>query len=143
MSNDNPTTAALKANHDYGPPIPWENGRDRLAGIASYTLTTLNADGMPHTRPLLAVWHDGAMYTSSKGTSRKGRNMARDGRCTLAGWSLEPKPLDIVVQGTARRVTDDALLRRIAEAYASKYGWKVQVKNGRFDAEFGAPTAGA
>jgi hypothetical protein len=142
MAKDHPTTESIPANKDYGEPIPWDEGRGRLAEMPSYTLTTLNADGTPHVRPLLAVWLDGAVFFSSKETSRKGRNLARDGRCTLSGWSGEPRPLDIVVEGKASRVTDEAMLRRIAAVYDSKYGWKVEVRNGRFDAEYGAPTAG-
>jgi hypothetical protein len=39
-------------------------------------------------------------------------------------------------------VTDAATLRRVAEVYASKYEWRVSVRDGAFDADYGAPTAG-
>ena len=82
MPEIEPNAEAMSANKDYGPPIPWAEGHQRLADMVFYTLTTLNANGTPHTRPLLGVWLDGAMYFSSKDTSHKGRNMSRDGRCS-------------------------------------------------------------
>jgi hypothetical protein len=142
MATNEPVAEAMPANQDYGPPIPWEEGSRRLADMVFYTLTTLNANGTPHSRPLLGVWLEGAIYFSSHETSHKGQNIARDGRCSLHSQSLKPKPLDLVVEGNAQRVTDDALLHRLKDAYASKYGWQVEVKDGKFDAAFGAPTAG-
>jgi hypothetical protein len=49
--------------------------------------------------------------------------------------------LDLVVEGRAARITDDAKLRRVAEVYAAKYQWQVTVRDGAFYAD-GAPTAG-
>ncbi|HEV2894753.1 MAG TPA: pyridoxamine 5'-phosphate oxidase family protein, partial [Actinomycetota bacterium] len=39
------------------------------------------------------------------------------------------------------KVADEPTLRRVAEAYAAKYGWRVEVSEGAFHAD-GAPTAG-
>jgi hypothetical protein len=49
--------------------------------------------------------------------------------------------LDLVVEGEAAKVSDMVTLHRVAEAYASKYGWSVTVRGGAFYAD-GAPTAG-
>jgi hypothetical protein len=49
--------------------------------------------------------------------------------------------IDLVVEGETIRVKDDASLDAAAAAYASKYGWQVEVRDGAFHAE-GAPTAG-
>jgi hypothetical protein len=49
--------------------------------------------------------------------------------------------LDLVVEGTMAKVTDQAWLHRVAEAYETKYGWPVSVRDGAFHAD-GAPTAG-
>jgi hypothetical protein len=40
----------------------------------------------------------------------------------------------VVVEGDARMVTDDAKLRRIADAYVAKYGeaWRFTVRDGAF-----------
>lgn len=49
--------------------------------------------------------------------------------------------VDVVLEGTAEKV-DSAHLQRVAHAYAWKYGWPPTVKDGAFDAPYGAPTAG-
>ena len=50
--------------------------------------------------------------------------------------------MDMVLEGTATPVTDDDTLQRLAAAYRAKYGWPVTVREGTFDAPYGAPTAG-
>jgi hypothetical protein len=41
-------------------------------------------------------------------------------------------------------VRDEATLRRVVEAYASKYGWPLTIRDdGGFDAPYGAPSAGS
>lgn len=49
--------------------------------------------------------------------------------------------LDLVVEGTAARVTDEATLERVAER-AREGGWPATVKDGAFTAEYSAPSAG-
>jgi hypothetical protein len=51
----------------------------------------------------------------------------------------QPAP---VGEGTARRVTDEAALRRASAAFTDVYGWPATVAGERLDAEFGAPTSG-
>ena len=45
----------------------------------------------------------------------------------------------MVIEGTARRVTDEARLRRLADAWESKYDgdWRFEVANGAFQGEGG------
>jgi hypothetical protein len=57
------------------------------------------------------------------------------------GTSVGSEGLDLVLEGEVARVHDHARLERVAEVYASKYGWPVTVRDGAFHAE-GAPTAG-
>ncbi len=120
-------------------PIPWAEARDRLANERFYWLATVHVDGRPHVRPVLAVWVDGALYSSTNPTARKGRNLASDPRCSVTARTDD---LDVVLEGTARRVTDDETLARVADTYRDKYGWPVEVRDGAFDAPYGAPTAG-
>ena len=49
--------------------------------------------------------------------------------------------LDVVVEGEAARVTDEATLRRVAALYVAK-GWPISVRDGAFDARSVAPTTG-
>lgn len=99
----------------------------------------MRPDGGPHVRPVLAVWVDGALHSTTNPTARKGRNLARDSRCVITVGS---DGLDLVVEGQAAKVSDEAKLQRVADVYTSKYEWPVTVRDGAFDAEYGAPTAG-
>lgn len=120
--------------------IPWSEARDRLAASDGfYWFTTVRPSGQPHVRPALAVWVDGLVCSTTNASTRKGRNLAENPRCTVA---LARDGIDLVVEGTAAWVDDDALLQRIAEAYHSKYSWPVTVQDGAFDAPYGAPSAG-
>ena len=51
------------------------------------------------------------------------------------------KGIDLVIEGRARRVTDDPTLERLAKRYADQ-GWPATVKEGAFTHEYSAPSAG-
>ena len=120
-------------------PIPWDEARNRLADERFYWLATVHADGRPHVRPVLAVWVDGALYSSTNPMVRKGRDLANDPRCSVM---VRTNDMDVVLEGTATLITDEGTLARVADAYRSKYGWPVEVRDGAFEAPYGAPTAG-
>mgnify|MGYP003293661350 CR=1 FL=1 len=56
--------------------------------------------------------------------------------------AVEQEPLDLVIEGSARKTRDDETLRRVAERYATIYDWHVTVRDGAFHDTEGAPTAG-
>ena len=65
----------------------------------------------------------------------EGRNLARNAQCVLTtGTNAWKHGLDVVVEGTAVRVADDARLRQLAGLWASKYhgDWQFDVANGAF-----------
>jgi hypothetical protein len=62
--------------------IPWAEARQRLAGIYYYWLATVGPDGEPYVRPVLAVWLEGSLYTTTNASARKGRNLVLDSRRT-------------------------------------------------------------
>jgi Pyridoxamine 5'-phosphate oxidase len=125
---------------DPGLVIPWSEARHRLEdNDGFYWFTTIRPSGQPHVRPVLAVWVDGVLCSTSNRSTRKGRNLSGSTRCTVA---MARDGIDLVVEGTAGWVDDEALLQRIAEAYHSKYGWPVTIRGGAFDAPYGAPSAG-
>ena len=99
----------------------------------------MHPTGRPHVRPVLAVWVDGLLYSTSTVTSRKGRNLAADPRCTV---TTSTDTVDAVLEGSAVRVTSQDTLRTVAEGYRAKYDWPVTVTGDGFDAPYGAPTAG-
>lgn len=122
-----------------GAPLPWSEARRRLVGAQTYWLVTVTPDGRPQTRPVLGVWVDEALHTTSNAGARKARNLAEDDRCSV---SFAAEGVDVVLEGTAATVSDDGRLRRVADAYREKYGWSPAVVDGAFDAPYGAPTAG-
>jgi len=135
----------------YGaPPIPWTRVRERLeegltqgpgsGGPARHTcwLATMRPDGRPHVMPLGVLWVDGALYFNAGATTRKAKNLAHNPNCTI---TVATHGFDLVVEGEAVRMTDEAKLQRIAEVYASQ-GWQPTVRDGALYAEFSAPSAG-
>jgi hypothetical protein len=120
-------------------PVPWSQGSRELAAGETYWLATAGPAGVPHVRPVLAVWLDDVLYFASGASTRKARNLVRDPRCALA---VSTPLLDLVLEGHAALERDPAVLRRVAGAYAAKYGWHVTVRDGAFHGAEGAPTAG-
>ena len=132
------------------PPIAWARVRERLdQGVTqppgtggpdrhTYWLATTNPDGSPHVMPLGVFWVDGAFYFNAGPGTRKARNLANDPRCVI---TVATHPFDLVVEGEAVKVIDDAELRRIADVFAAE-GWESTVRDGALYAEFSAPSAG-
>lgn len=140
MSITAPTT---ELHPDFSSPnamaTPWERGRDALEDAAIFWLSTVRPDGRPHVTPLIAVWLDGALYFTTGAGERKAKNLAANTNCILTTGSNDlNQGLDIVVEGEAVRVTDDELLRRLAELWESKHGWKFDARDGEFHHEAGS-----
>jgi pyridoxamine 5'-phosphate oxidase-like protein len=121
-------------------PIPWSRALGQLeAGTAkSYWLATVRPDGRPHVAGVGALWIDGKFYFTSGLGTRKSRNLDQNANCVVSGALPD---LDIVVEGTAIKVSDAATLRRIAERYTAQ-GWPARTSDGAITAEYSAPSAG-
>lgn len=120
---------------DDAAPIAWAEACRRLREAQLYWLSTVRPDGRPHVTPLLSVWLDGALFFCTGPAERKAKNLARNPQCILmTGCNTLGGGLDIVVEGEATTVRDDAELRRIAVAYEVKYGsdWRFTVQDGAF-----------
>ena len=75
------------------------------------------------------------MYFCTGPEECRAKNVAQDPRCVLTtGCNRLGEGLDLVVEGDAMRLTDEAALRRVADAYLSKYGedWRFAVRDGAF-----------
>ena len=121
-------------------PTPWARAGAILEEVsATYWSATVRPDGAPHVRPVLAVWVDGGLSFCVGEHTRKARNLVLDPRCVI---TVEQEPLDLVLEGRAVKVRDAPTLRRVADAYARVYGWRVTVRDGAFHDTEGAPTAG-
>jgi hypothetical protein len=114
---------------------PWGVGRRGLEAADVFWLVTVRPDFRPHATPLLSVWLDDALYFCTGPTERKARNIDRDPHCLLlTGSGSAQEGLDLVVEGEAVRVTDEATLQRAADAWVAKYGpeWQFIVRDGAF-----------
>ncbi len=103
-------------------------------------LATINADGSPHLTGVGALWVDGAFWFETGASTRKGRNLARDPRCSL---SVATDEFDLVVEGEAARITDPGTVADMAARWAA-VGWPARVdETGQaLTADYSAPSAG-
>lgn len=119
----------------------WAETRRVLAEAELFWLTTVRADGRPHVTPLVAVWLDEALHFSTGPTEQKARNLAASPHVILTtgcnGWQ---SGLDVVLEGDAVQVSDEARLRRLAKAWTAKWdgSWQYEVRGGSFQME-GSP----
>jgi hypothetical protein len=132
------------------PPVDWASIAERLDARSAPDseahnsrtkwLTTVNEDGSPHVTAVGALWLDGTFWFQTGTATRKGRNVARDPRCSLA---LSIRDADVVLEGDAARVTEPAAVARIAKAWADD-GWPVEPdeSGSGITAPFNAPSQG-
>jgi hypothetical protein len=132
------------------PPVDWAAVVEKLdaksapAPDAPNSLTTwlstVNQDGSPHVTAVGALWVDGTFWFQTGTGTRKGRNVARDPRCSVA---LSIRDADVVIEGDAVRVTEPTAVARIAQAWANQ-GWPAEPdeSGSGITAPFNAPSQG-
>jgi nitroimidazol reductase NimA-like FMN-containing flavoprotein (pyridoxamine 5'-phosphate oxidase superfamily) len=116
-------------------PTPWPDAARVLEHAELYWLTTVRADGRPHVTPLIGVVEDGAVHFCTGLREQKARNLEHHREVALTtGNNSWAQGLDVVVEGTAVRVTDHDTLQRLADAFEAKYGsaWHFDVGDGGF-----------
>lgn len=125
---------------DGATPAAWAEARHVIEAAEIFWVSTVRPDGRPHVTPLISVWLDDALYFCTGPTERKTRNLSRNRHCILTtGCNAIDDGLDVVVEGDAARVSDNDVLRRVADAYDAKYGsdWRFDVRDGVFVQEAG------
>ena len=126
-------------------PIPWSRALTQLEAQAgeeghgaTHWLATTGPDGKPHLAAVGALWVDDRFYFVSGPRTRKSQNLAANASCAM---SVSLEGIDVVLEGTAAKITDPATLERIANLYASR-GWPASSTGAAITAEFSAPSAG-
>lgn len=130
----------------YGnPPLAWERvvrALDATRDLAvtdsasHFWLATVRPDGRAHVMGVGIVWDAGRFYLVTGPRTQKAKNLAHDPRCAV---SVAPPGIDIVAEGKAAIIRDDAELHRIAALFST---WGPQVRDGAFWHEYSAPSAG-
>jgi Pyridoxamine 5'-phosphate oxidase len=120
-------------------PIAWDEATGLFAAERWYWISTTGDESRPHLRPVIAVYIDHRVFSTTSSLARKARDLIS--RPMLAIAARAPA-IDIVIEGKISWVDDIERLQRVADAYQEKYGWPVTVAADSFDAPYGAPTAG-
>ena len=112
---------------------PWAEVAEVLSNSEMFWLSTVRGDGRPHVTPLPAIWLDGLLHFCAGSHEQKAKNLHSNPRCILtAGANQFRSGLDVVVEGTAARITSPAQLQRLAAIWKSKLDWDFQVTDGGF-----------
>jgi hypothetical protein len=148
MSTRDPIESTRIDTYDLEP-ISWSRARDQLeAGSErsgsgrdtdrTFWLATVRPDGRPHATAFGGMWVDDRVYLVSGPGTRKSRNLAANPACVV---TISLDDLDLVIEGSARRVTDSATLEKLAGRYRDQ-GWPAEVEGDAFTAPYSAPSAG-
>ena len=142
MSRNEPD-AELEARYGSADePTSWAEALRRFEEAEVYWVVTMRPvpEGGPHVTPLFGAVVDGALYFFTGPAEQKARNLAGNPRCALLTGCNVIDGLDVVVEGEAVRVRDEATLRGVADAVATKYAdgaglgddWRFAVRDGAF-----------
>ena len=118
----------------------WDETSKALEGAELFWISTVRADGRPHVTPLVAVWADSVLYFCTGEAEQKAVNLNASPHVVLTtgcnGWEAG---LDVMVEGDAVRVTDDATLGHLAQAWTTKWDgqWHYEARDGAFRHEGG------
>ena len=101
-------------------------------------LATTDPDGRTHLAGIGGLWVDNKMYFTSGPRARKSRNVEAEPRVAI---SVSTGDMDVVIEGRASRVTDEAVVADLAERYRAQ-GWPAEADGSVITAEYSAPSAG-
>jgi len=113
----------------------WEETVHVLETAELFWLTTVRADGRPHVTPVVAAWGEGAVHFHTGDGEQKLLNLQANQHVVLTtGCNTWDRGLDVVVEGPAVRVTDDAVLERLAPLWLDKWDgrWRLEAREGGF-----------
>jgi nitroimidazol reductase NimA-like FMN-containing flavoprotein (pyridoxamine 5'-phosphate oxidase superfamily) len=106
--------------------LPWSWAEERLASSRNYWIATVWPDGRPHAMPVWGMWHDDAFWFSSSRPSRKSKNLVANPRCVV---TTEDALNPVVVEGTARLLTDPDDLARLLALENAKYETSYKIES--------------
>lgn len=115
--------------------VEWDETCRVLKEAELFWVCTVRADGRPHVTPVVAVWAEEAIWFSTGADEQKFANLRANPHVVLTtGCNHWHRGLDVVVEGDAVQVTDDAVLSRVAGTFAVKWDgrWRFTARDGCF-----------
>jgi uncharacterized pyridoxamine 5'-phosphate oxidase family protein len=115
--------------------VGWEETTRILQDADLFWICTVRADGRPHVTPVVAVWVDGTVSFTTGAEEQKFLNLRSNPQVVLiTGCNSWDRGIDVVIEGKAAQVTDDAELSKLAAAFAAKWDgrWQFAVGGGGF-----------
>jgi general stress protein 26 len=113
--------------------VPWAEVISVLEASEMFWLSTVRRDGRPHVAPLPAMWLSGMLHFCTGRDEQKAKNIETNANCVLTtGTNSYRSGLDVVVEGSAERVSDKSTLARLATMWRDKIDWVFDVGDGVF-----------
>jgi general stress protein 26 len=129
------TTLDTRFSDSSAVPTDWPETRNVLETAQLFWISTVRGDGRPHVTPLVAVWLDESIYFTTGPDEQKAVNLRSNAHVILmTGCNQWDSGLDIVLEGEAVEVTDEELLKRLADAWGTKWDgrWQYEPRDGAF-----------
>jgi hypothetical protein len=121
-------------------PTSWEDAQRALTEARIYWITTVRHDLRPHVTPLIGLWVDDTFVFCTGPGEQKAKNIVDNSNCAVVtGCNTYGEGLDVVVEGNAVRIVEEARLLELSEAFETKYGseWHFEVRDSAFHHEGG------
>jgi hypothetical protein len=125
-----PETSLTPFSNPDAEPTPWSVALDTIRRAQKFWLSTVRTDGRPHVTPLLATWSMDGMVFCTGANEQKSHNLEQNPRCVLTTGVNTLVGLDVVIEGEARLVTDDAGRESGAADLEAAYGWHLTRPDG-------------
>jgi hypothetical protein len=106
-----------------GEPVDWSTVSDWLAGARYYWLCTARLDGRPHAVAIWAVWIDERLYFTTSPETVTARILTANPHVAV---HLESASEVAIVEGVAARLAPEDVPEQAVDAYAEKYGWRIE-----------------
>ncbi len=100
--------------------LPYSHATQQLERARNYWLATAGLDGRPHCMPVWGIWIDERFVFSTGPVTKKARNLAENPAAVL---HLESGAQVVVLECSAREVTEPHALEAFRIAYNTKYAW--------------------
>jgi len=106
--------------------ITWADADAKLRKEGVYWVSTASGKGRPHAAPVWGIWRDNEFFFETDPGSVKGKNLRTNPRIVV---HVQDGLDTVIVEGTASRETDTAVLGALLKDYARKYDYKPDWSN--------------